>query len=418
MLLPSKINTSVELTKQIINCIDKSNRILSDDELIEILFKDYNKKNFWKKWGEQNGVDCSIENKCVIFNTCYFIVMRDVQDDINSIYENISFAESKFNSDMKAKYQYFLHINRRALSEINEFINSPYLKDLISDKILNYLLGKPQERSPFQRIYHYNYTKLFYNPSYDSSIIAVFSCETEADYLQISGKKQNNLSEYDSKIEMRLKDYNVPSKILDKIENNFVLRNRKNVFNEIIEFFNQKNWELVINLLSLQLEGLFYDFKRFSKVDEQIKSTGSLSTKAEEALRHNEYLKLKYYPYVIDFETTRNEIAHIGIIELENPERSAKELLFACYNVLTIFDGLYLPFNNVKTIFKNIAKDLEHMSYTNAFSNNCIIFAKYLQLCDDLSFYAIIKEHDKYKGQLEFVTIENGKICMNYRLSA
>lgn len=99
----------------------------------------------------------------------------------------------------------------------------------------------------------------------------------------------------------------------------------------------------------MQIEGLFHDCCNVLKINELSGPTGTLVEKVDKSFRDNHILMLSVYPhYMFEIPKIRNEIAHTGLIEADNLEYIANELVL---DLNTVISWIYeISHNKYKTL--------------------------------------------------------------------
>jgi hypothetical protein len=205
------------------------------------------------------------------------------------------------------------------------------------DKGLNLML---------QSCYEYGFFKKYYDPDYDFS--------TEAKIRFIPGVKlENFLDVINGYIKLKHGDFNAyqielsrivgENNVLDylcgRIEVHNIMHRRLEVFNTLKLLYAEKKWQSFISLAILQIEGLFYDCCNVLNINELSGSAGTLVEKVDKSFRDNHILMLSVYPYyMFEIPEIRNEIAHTGLIESDNLEHIANELVL---DLNTIISWIY-----------------------------------------------------------------------------
>lgn len=155
---------------------------------------------------------------------------------------------------------------------------------------------------------------------------------------------RENQEEYMRELQRHISEFNVLDYIKDKADNLFCLQSRKNMLYAIIDAFKNEKFDIFINLVAIQIEGLIYDmfvdeniqtrlygnFDLFEKDDLKTKFTkNDVNSGIEEA---SLYFKF-YFNNMI-----RNKIAH-GRSCSEKEEETSYELLLDLQYVIHLLEN-------------------------------------------------------------------------------
>lgn len=157
---------------------------------------------------------------------------------------------------------------------------------------------------------------------------------------------RENQEAYMRELQRHVSEFNVLDYIKDKADNLFCLKSRKNMLYAIIDAFKNEKFDIFINLVAIQIEGLIYDmfvdeniqtrlygnFDLFEKDDLKTKFTkNDVNSGIEEA---SLYFKF-YFNNMI-----RNKIAHgRNCSEKEEYERTSYELLLDLQYVIHLLEN-------------------------------------------------------------------------------
>lgn len=275
-------------------------------------------------------------------------LMCHIARDIKEIEERLSSYKAKYislqNSKSNAaeferrKLVYFCDLNKEALEGIYSFIAKgipEFLKDSPYD-----LLNRECEREGlsdlfFRRRYKYAWHRTYYSADYPYGVSVKLSQYVKEKYpLPESLQEEQKLLElYSQKPEVfwRLMhsyvDHDgVMVTILERVSNNFHLKKRQEIFETLNTLFSQEKYQSFITLGLIQVEGLFDDYCQI--IFGEGENKGTLVEKAKKSLSANEYTFLKMYPYfAFDVPLLRNEVAHKGMLQTEDAE-------FLAYNLV------------------------------------------------------------------------------------
>lgn len=337
-----------------------------------------------------------------------------LENDILEINKNIKKTKilkehKKINDELK---EYYLKLNYSMLEDIIEFKRSEFYKKVI-ENAKDLLFLKKINNHWFDKTYNYGMLKIYCNPNRDRAILAMFQYIKENQYNELENIKNTNLAEYIEELDSIIYTDSKLERILDIVNNNHILNKRLNIFKQIIEFFKEQNWELVINLLSIQIEGIFFDYTRLKEMNEIKKPNGSLKVKINTI--DNTYYKYILTPYFMyDFDGIRNTIAHDGIMVFKNIEKVAKELIIICENLLNIFGAFFLPYNNLIFLCDLIIKDDKYDNMESKIINTLNVFNSILNKDKETNVYKLLINLKDYEDVFETYTLTNGETAYNY----
>ena len=146
--------------------------------------------------------------------------------------------------------------------------------------------------------------------------------------------KNSNLESYNMDLDKLICDYKLLEELKDMLQSSVCLRGRKNILLKSVELYERGEYEVLNNILPIQIEGVFADylhdtttFLRFSKMD--IYSNAVLKDK----IRHLQEIKSDIYPEAVEYfmyyfnNMIRNRVAH-GRYK-GNPEQQIQDEIFA-----------------------------------------------------------------------------------------
>ena len=146
--------------------------------------------------------------------------------------------------------------------------------------------------------------------------------------------KNSNLEIYNMDLDKLICAYKLLDELKDMLQSSVCLRGRKNILLKSVELYERGEYEVLNNILPIQIEGMFADylhdtttFLRFSKMD--IYSNAVLKDK----IRHLQEIKSDIYPEAVEYfmyyfnNMIRNRVAH-GRYK-GNPEQQIQDEIFA-----------------------------------------------------------------------------------------
>lgn len=299
-------------------------------------------------------IDPKLEGENVdkeIFISNYIYILQKIIADlceINERLQDLKHLDATIPAEKDyehRKLRYFANLNKRARDEIINFLSIRLLDYLIEHKSVDYASRQDDKglNLMLQSCYEYSFFKKYYDPDYDFS--------TEAKIRFIPGVKLENfldvingyiklkhedLNAYQIELSRIVRENNVLDYLCRKIEVHNIMNRRLEVFNTLETLYEDKKWQPFISLAILQIEGLFYDCCNVLKVNELSGLAGTLVEKVDKSFRDNHILMLSVYPYyMFEIPEIRNEIAHTGLIESENLEHIANELILDLNTVIS-----------------------------------------------------------------------------------
>lgn len=319
----------------------------------------------------------------------------------------------------RRKLEYFAKLNKNAVKSIVTFLSSgikEYLLDLSYDTLQRESQGDELGRMYRNRRYLYAQFPDYYDADFDYSTVVktthmpgvdfLGTLENEKKFLELRQKKPE---QYYAEIKKVVDGNDLSELLLNAVEHNYHLYKRKEVFSDLMRLFQEKHYQSFLNLGLLQLEGLFYDI--CSLKYEEKENAGTLVEKAEKALRsNNEISFMRLYPYfAFDVPIRRNEIAHTGLINTDNHERLAYELILDLYSVarmaLLESDGKFRLFWMIHDKLYGENASVGNDSVYKALFYE--LFAIDVLVSD--SFWEVLKKPELYKEEIEFYKVEDLK---------
>ncbi len=278
----------------------------------------------------------------------YVYLMCHVTKDIEEIEERLACYKAKYNSLQniktnaaefeRRKLAYFCDLNKEALDEICGFV-AKGIPEFLRDS--NYdLLNRECEREGlsdlfFRRRYKYAWHRDYYSFDYPYEVSVKLSQYVKEKYTltQTLQEEQRLLNLYLQQPEAfwtLMKQYvdadNVMVTILERVSNNYHLKKRQEIFETLNDLFIHRKYQSFVTLGLIQVEGLFDDYCQIRFGEKE--NMGTLIEKAKRTLSTNEYTFLKMYPYfAFDVPLLRNQVAHKGMLQIEEAELTAYNLV-------------------------------------------------------------------------------------------
>ena len=148
---------------------------------------------------------------------------------------------------------------------------------------------------------------------------------------------------------------NVIEQTYDYINRSHIINSRKNVLLAIIKHFNDKDYVSVVNILPMQIEGIFHDVCLGMGVDESRLDISSINEKLRIIEKElNNFMYFEYYSF--KFPVTRNKIAHGRLLEA-NLEHTAIMLMLDLIPVFELSLSKEIPSNKKMTLLDKVLKN-------------------------------------------------------------
>ena len=152
--------------------------------------------------------------------------------------------------------------------------------------------------------------------------------------------------EYMCELQRHISEFSVVDYIKDRADNMFCLQNRKDILYEIIDAYKNEKFEIFINLVVVQIEGLIYDMFVDSNI--QTRLSGSFDLFEKDDLK-TKFIKndinsgieeaALYFKFYFN-NMIRNKVAHgRSCSEKEEYERTSYELLLDLQYVIHLLEN-------------------------------------------------------------------------------
>lgn len=234
------------------------------------------------------------------------------------------------------KLKYFEKKNNDAKEQIIDFICYGMI-DYISGRDDRYsdLIDRNNEENMWiwGPTYDYQYNSKYYDPYYDFSTFSKFYDIPNTPLVEFLRRidenialKATSMDDYYLKVKNTVNDNRLLDKMVERVEKNYHMHHRKEIFDSLLSLFNDEKYLAFVVSATIQLEGMFFDLVsiKYSNKEKQ----GTLVEKVDKAFGNNEILKHTLYPYfAFDVPELRNQVAHKGLVNVENIEMLAYELI-------------------------------------------------------------------------------------------
>ena len=253
---------------------------------------------------------------------------KDIKNEKNKKSES---TENDSDCYTKELIEHYIKVNENAKNEIIRFITSEDIKICAIEESSKSAIF-PQNPYTYSYREEYRYQPSRYNQEKLSKIANKFldiSCQKlkELEILH----KNGNPEFYEYTYEY-ISEKNIVAKIKEYIQKNHFLKARENILNPILNFYEQNEFLLFLNLTPLQIEGIFHDYCIGLGVSKELLEKASIGQKLDEIVKKNPNLQdFEYFKFI--FPNTRNRVAHGKLV---NNLEEAREI--SCLLVLDLHD--------------------------------------------------------------------------------
>lgn len=307
------------------------------------------------------------------------------------------------------KLRYFADLNKQARDEIIQFLSSGLLDYLLKHKSVDYVSRQDDEGLTFmlQSCYQYAFFKRYYDPNYDFSTEAkirfipgikmVNFLEVIKEYIEL---KYNDINAYQVEVDRMVSENSVLDNLCERIEVHNVMKRRLEVFDTLKVLYTDKKWQSFISLAILQIEGLFYDCCNVLNIKGISGSAGTLVEKVDKSFRDNQILMLSVYPYyMFEIPVIRNEIAHTGLLDSDNLEHIANELIL---DLNTVISWIYEKSHQKYIILKMISDELDKKKSEDINTRAMVLIHEMVSCASvsDFKYLDLLKNPSEYSDEI------------------
>ena len=300
--------------------------------------------------------------------------------------------ETDHDSYYYKKLEYFRKINKEAKEEIVKYICYGQ-KDYVQKIKVTYndLIDRDAENKMwlYGRIYDYRLNARFYDSEYDFSSCVKFYSISGVGSLDF----MSNIEKYIILKRTSLEDYN------------------QEIFETMEVLFSEKKYLAFTTMAAIQLEGIFNDLVsiRFGRKEKQ----GTLVEKVSRAFEDDSFLKLILYPYfAFDIPNLRNEIAHKGIVEVQDIKQTAYNLVLDLNCILYVTERASTDkFRKFTKIYEKLIGIEENREIANCIANE-------LYKSKDIAyefFWELLLDPEMYKEELDYYIpddLNEDEVCL------
>ncbi|HEY8889657.1 MAG TPA: hypothetical protein VIM70_05345 [Clostridium sp.] len=289
-----------------------------------------------------------IEIENIISN--YIFVSERVRNDLREIDKSLAELKSLdaatlSDEDYKhKKYRYFAGLNKNAKTEIIDFYSDKLIDFVVENKSYKYVERKDDKLTMLflDGRYEYAHFKRYFDFKHDFSTEAKIRFipgielvkveKTVNEYIKL---KVSSFENYKEEIARMVTENHCIEYVRDKVSSNHYLSRRIEIFDTLVELFNEKKYQAFVAIAVIQLEGVFYDCCSIMAKKELGNKAGTLVEKVEKVFRENRVMELAVYPYfAFDVPDLRNEVAHNGIILGKELQTIANEIILDLYSIV------------------------------------------------------------------------------------
>ncbi len=395
-------------------------------------FKEYLKSEKQEKQPKIETIDfllnaLSISNETIknedVFLRNYIYSMIIARKHLLEIDNRLKIIKNKKNSigDKESysyrKLKYFENKNEDAKQQIIDFICYK-LVDYVTKRNDGYadLIDRNKEENMWLigPTYDYQYNSQYYDPDYDFSTFAKFYNIPNVpliDFVENIEKtielKSKSIDEYFTKVKETVEKNELLSKMVERVSKNYHMHHRKELFESLLALFNEKKYLAFVVNASIQLEGMFHELVsiKYGKKEKQ----GTLVEKVDKAFNKNQILKHTLYPYfAFDVPELRNQVAHSGIVETDNIEILAYELLLDLNCIVTLAEKESIDKYKTILVIREKLNDVNSEDFENDeeyYKKISEILLAELYISDKFntpSFWDIMTEPQKFDDELNY----------------
>ncbi|MCX5984638.1 MAG: hypothetical protein NTY89_23195 [Nostocales cyanobacterium LacPavin_0920_SED1_MAG_38_18] len=250
-------------------------------------------------------------------------------------------------------WKHYLNLNIEAKNEIIKFISTEQIKSCALEKASGIEWLKP-----ILNLYREEYTYSYrHQPSrYDadnlSHIANKFLYFNRSDMSKLEKLYKNNPLEFYEYTQKYIAENKIIQKIKQYCYDNHFLNLRLDLIELALDSYDT-NKVLFINLIPLQIEGIFYDYCIGLGIPEESLEQATIGAKLEKIIAINPNLyDFEYFKFI--FPQTRNRVAHGKLFTTEESNQISCLLLLDLYDVCGRITSEDIPVNLMVDILKKI----------------------------------------------------------------
>jgi len=306
-----------------------------------------------------------------------FYLYKIVSKDLEEIKKNILFLNNEL-KELESKKQNME--NRYYLKQINFYKEKNKIaKDEIIDFLINKIKNYAIEKSQREHFKGYLFNSFFGEMPYrfsKTSISRIFGSQYDIRnltpisnkfldlparvYPEIKDLYVSNKKDFFEFAKMYVFDgindtESVITKIMTAVNINHILNRRRNILETILNHYKNEDYISVVNMLPLQIEGIFHDISIELGISES-QSNKTAINKLLESLNEKTqaFHYFEYYSFI--FPITRNKVAHGELIE-DNLEHAAIMLILDLVPICELALSEDVKINKILKLMKSIEYD-------------------------------------------------------------
>lgn len=251
----------------------------------------------------------------------------------NLNYKEMAKEESQF-LDTKSKYNFSdVQVNPNLyIAKNNYSIPIKFAKEVSE-------LNKECEKYRYEENYNQKVEEILSGYSYHSN--------------ELEELKRESVSDYKDKLFSYITNYKVCEYIKINTTNNHILFNRKSVIDHSIELFEKQDYLNFINLITIQIEGLFFDICEELGNDPDKISSHTLKPKLDYLSNKILFDEVSYFKFY--FPLVRNKVAHGVFLTSNKLDVIAYEtLLDLQFLVHLLITRERIPYNKTLRLIKSL----------------------------------------------------------------
>ena len=349
-----------------------------------------------------------IKNKDVFLRNyiyCMIITRKhllEIEERLKDIKQKLSKIKDKESYSYK-KLKFFKGKNEDAKGQITNFICYDLVKYITgrNDAYAD-LINRSNEKNMwiFGPTYDYQYNAKYYDPNYDFSTFAKFYDIPDTPLIQfleniekMISLKNTSIENYNAKIRDIVDKKKLLDKMVDRVAFNYHMHHRKEIFETLLDLFNNKKYLTFVINATIQIEGMFYELVsiKYGKKEKQ----GTLVEKVDKTFGQNDVLKQALYPYfAFDVPDLRNQVAHKGIVDEDNIEMLAYKLVLDLNCIVTFVEKESFDKYKAILMIRDKLNEIDSSEYKNETDyyialSRCLLFELY---ASDKIYYAFFEE--------------------------
>jgi hypothetical protein len=283
-------------------------------------------------------------------------ITKNIEKCVNQIEKiNQKNKDKKIESEEGYEKGFFEHYR-----DLNASAKDEIIKFLISEEIYNLALKRSFINTyiPLDLLTGYTYLNnaARYDPDNFSEISNKFLDLDLSESRKIKQLYKEDQDKFYQRTFQYIEDHNILEKVRERVESNHILNARKDIIMPALNAY-VPNKQLFLNLIPLQIEGLFYEYCLAVDVSEENLQKASIGQKLDKIQGLNsDFYDFEYFKFV--FPVTRNRIAHGKLIAPEDIEKTAAFMLLDLADVTERIVTDNLPINRILLALKRTQKEL------------------------------------------------------------